>query len=232
MGYNPDYWDEEQSEADLIFAELREKVYESVSDDITNKIKALSEGNKRLEERVKNLDNLERDAYQLKREYEVRLEHLERSTKGELRRMEAAKILSFITEEKFGIIREYERKPKCDKCDESRHIKYTTPRGRPASEACECAKSIGTYVPVPMNVKSFEGRGDNISVWWEPTVSIGRYDREDWDMRTRRLKVEGTDEDKADDPTNCGFDTIEEAQRICDLANAPKEKEEGETSWV
>lgn len=35
-----------------------------------------------------------------------------------------------------------------------------------------------------------------------------------------------------DDPTNCGFDTIEEAQRICDLANAPKEKEEGETSWV
>lgn len=232
MGFNPDYWDQEQSEADLIFAELREKVYESVSDDITKKIKVLTEANERLEDRMKNLDNLERDADRLKREYEMKLERLELSTKGELRRMEAAKILSFLAEEKFGITREYERKPKCDKCDENRHLKYTTPRGRVASEPCECSQSVGTYAPVPMNVKSFEGRGDNISVWWEPHVGIGRYDREDWDMRTRRLKIEGTDEDKANDPTNYGFDTIEEAQRICDLANVPKEKEEGEVSWL
>lgn len=233
MGFNPDYWESEQSEADAAFAELRERVYESVSDEITSKIKTLTDANKRLEERLKNLDNLERDADRLKREYEVKVEQFERTTKDELRRMQAAKILSFMTEEKYGIIWEQEGKPKCDKCDENRYLNYVTPRGREASERCECAESASKLVPVAMNVESLDGRGDNISVWWEPTFSVLRYDREDWNMRTRRLKIEGTDEDKANDPTNYGFDTIEEAQRICDLANAQRDKkEEGETSWA
>lgn len=228
MGFNPEYWESEQSDADRAFSELREAVYESVSDEITSKISRLTEQNAELKERLKNLDSLEMQARAEKRDYEMKLGRLESDVRVELRRMEAEKILSFLTEEKFSIVSDYDAKPKCDKCDEDRQIVYTTPRGRQGREMCECSERVHFYVPAPVSVKSVSGKASDLTVWYEPLVSVNRWDREDWDMRTRVLKSATSDEEMAQHPTDYGFDTIEEAQRICDIANAAAEAKRSE----
>lgn len=235
MGFNPEYWESEQSDADQAFAELREAVYESVSDEITNKISRLTKENAELKERLENLDTLENEARVEKRVYEMKLGRLESEVRSELRRMEAEKILSFLTEEKYGIVWDSRAKPKCDKCNEDRVIPYTTPRGRKVSERCECSETINFYAVSPMMVKSVSGTGSGVTVWYEPTCRKDRRDRDDWDMRTRVLKPATSDEEMAQRPNDYGFDTMEEAQRVCDLANARREaeraKEEESGGW-
>ena len=56
----------------------------------------------------------------------------------------------------WKVDREYIRGPKCNKCDENRKLHYTTPRGRSATENCECAESSVQYVPVPAIMARFK----------------------------------------------------------------------------
>lgn len=225
MGFNPDYWDErEPSEADSIFAELRDKVYESVSDEITEKIKRLTSENFDLKQRVGNLATLEREAKWAKESFERKEAQLATAVNSEMRRMRAAELLTFLTEEKFGIVVERISREKCDKCDEDRHIRYLTPRGRESFEYCECKDYDRRYVPSVMLVKEFNGTGLDINVWYEPYKNSGGWYGDDWECRTRHLQVPTSDEEILKDPTSYGFDTMEEAQRICDLLNKKEEE--------
>lgn len=96
---------------------------------------------------------------------------------------------------------EYVTPPKCDKCDEQRHIHFFSPSGKECTEDCECAKGKHVYSPTPVelykiqqsdfdgstSVRYYRSAGDKGVVYLEDTVYTAPMPKpwtsEDWVYR-------------------------------------------------
>ena len=161
-----DYWNDyyEPSEFDIAMMEFKQSIIDNVRKDIKEKIENLERENAELKEVKSNWE-------ELKKEHKDALLKLQRKTESvehEVLRRKAKDILKDITVIGYRPKAEYQKLPKCDKCDENRIIHFTSPMGRKMTEYCECAKKIPFYSPKQVKLQQFSVDDEKIfSLYYE-----------------------------------------------------------------
>ena len=151
------YWDEEYDDyfeeenescnmMDSIFNDIKEKFYERLKDDVKQKIKDLEEENKYLNEKANNLEH-ELNKY-VKEKSDIRLEVNRAKLEDLFKEVGMVDVL-------YHPSYNFAYKRKCDNCDADRRIHYKTPRGKDATELCECAEYKKMYYPVECELVRF-----------------------------------------------------------------------------
>lgn len=168
MGYMYDDF-YEPSEFEEQIEGLKQILYASVKGDVKHEIESLRLANESLRQENKELQDVKLHIRELEHEYATKLREAEqkamRARYDEI--IEACAITYWKPQEK------YNEQPKCDKCDQYRYIKYTTPLGREAKEPCLCATKIVRYEPDPCYVAEIRGRNGTFTIWHRPLHDDG-----------------------------------------------------------
>lgn len=207
---------------------FKEALRKSVKQEITEELALLSAKVKEQGEKLKNLDALEAEAKAEKKTYEWKKAHAEREAEDKVRKEGIRKLLDVLAEPRYRIETERRPQPKCNKCDEDRKLKYTTPRGRTAHESCECAATTLIWVVEEQFVHEISKRFGEMIVWYDSTARYYNRDNPDsFNARTVLKSPAGVpDKDLMDKPGEYGFASKEDAQRIADALNEAKNSEE------
>lgn len=218
--HEPGYDYFEPSEFDQQVDEFKEALRCSVKEEITKEISDLRATVKEQGERLKNLTALERETEQKRIEYEHKLRRVEWEAEDKVRKEGIRKLLTVLAEPRFALKREYIQGPKCDKCDGNRRLRFTTARGQENTEACFCADSTPHWVVEEMLVQEVSKRHGKLLVWYSDT---SRYidQSEDTFRQSNVLKpADGVAiEDLKKEPTDYGYTSAEDAQRVADALN-------------
>jgi len=219
MSYDYDYNEEfcnyhEQSVADEIFREAKEKLINALSYEIKSEIEAsrllvetYKKENVQLKEKVRDIERRERELVTEKTNLlsKVKRERLSEILKELQVNMYRAKTKSMYL-------------PKCDKCDNNRDIIYISPRGKTMKESCECDKSVSIYTPTEDVLKEFNLRDGKINAWYK----LSKCEDEEYytyngaDYRKVTYKNQPYETLKSHDTW---FGTLEECQAYCDWLN-------------
>jgi len=164
-----DYYDNEfygePSEFDIKIDELKKSLRDSIKQEVLTEMESLQKENDELQEIKKNWNTLQGD-YARKQE---ELERTKMSLRLEVKTMKISELFGDKQIIMYTANQKYSQKPKCDKCNDYRHIEYISPLGRKSSESCLCNEKITTY-DVAENIL-YEFRLDRykglLSVWYK-----------------------------------------------------------------
>ena len=166
MCYEDDFY-YEPSEFDQQVEEFKASLMKSVKEDFLHRMEALEKENAALREFRDQRDTFIRDcnARVAAAQREARMAE-EKWKNARLRQL----LGDFLTEG-WRISPTYEQGPKCDHCDETRHLHFKSPRGRDLKEECDCAKTFVVYHPKKVVLsKLYVKKNDYyVNEWW------GRY---------------------------------------------------------
>lgn len=214
-----DYYEEdfyhEPSEFEQKVDELKESLMESVKKDYIDEMNRLKKENDELQEVKKNMDKLESEhkdkLYALDRE--------RRDLEYKVRRERLSSLVGAV--EYFTVGSKSKYKPKCEKCDDRRRIKYKTPSGKDAYETCECSESIQIYEPIPITMCEFSIRSGEGYAWYQ----VREHGRDEY-LKYYDDSISGqeliTDEKQFEGigyAYRTLFKTEELAQKFCDFKN-------------
>lgn len=125
----------ELQEFDEFVTSYKNKLRDNIKEDFINKMEALEKENKELREFKEQRDKIENDYKQKMRELDLKIAR----TQEEVRRERIGSLMQTIKEKYWFISRKtIYAKDKCDKCDDSRYIHFTSPSGKDYKECCEC----------------------------------------------------------------------------------------------
>lgn len=124
---------------------------------------------------------------------------------------------------------------KCDKCDDSRHIKIVLPSGRVVEDSCKCnTKSRRLFFPDPRALYEISDR-HGLTGWYKECTSSdgGKYYIISDGYSTicdgnSKKAVEKLKRHEEEGIGNALYDSKEECQKICDELNARQEHQE----WI
>ena len=124
---------------------------------------------------------------------------------------------------------------KCDKCDDSRHIKIVLPSGRVVEDSCKCnTKSRRLFFPDPCALYEISDR-HGLTGWYKECTSSdgGKYYIISDGYSTicdgnSKKAVEKLKRHEEEVIGNALYDSKEECQKICDELNARQEHQE----WI
>ena len=224
MSYDPDYYFEhEPSEADRLFDEIKERIRSQVKQEITEELTALRRTKTReMSEQLGNLRTLEKDAERAKREYEMKKDSAEYEARRQVEKGGLKKLLTVLAEPRYTVSYEYLSGPKCDKCNEDRDLEYTTPRGKAATERCECATSTRHWKVEEVFVHEVQKRNGQLTIWYRGTDAY-LTDRES-DYFNSGSVLKSADAAELEDilrqPNDYSFTSEEAAQKVTDARNA------------
>ncbi|WP_212734472.1 hypothetical protein, partial [Paenibacillus terrae] len=161
--YDHDFFNE-PSEFEQKVDELKETLMDSVKDEHKQEIARLQKENGELRLVKSQLENMKLEHRQKLHELDLQKRDLERVVRKE--RLDT--LMADFKLEMWVPEPNYKMGDKCDKCDDSRKVHYTTPLGREASEDCDCAKRITYFEPQSYVVFSFSTHNDGqeLRVWY------------------------------------------------------------------
>lgn len=219
--------------------QFKDSLRDSVKDEVKKKIEKLETRNRELEEKQKNLSNLEKEYTRKLKELKYEKENEIKNVKNEIYNSTIREIVDriFKCENLYEIDYKKVKKPKCNLCDENRIIIVKDIFGRNHEVKCCCDED---------NRKYFYRKSDTqISIWKNKDSSIinlcvktyksfyDSYEREiiidyatkDKD-KDRNFILEKFDENNLpENYRNAYFTNEKEAQKYVDYLNA-KEKED------
>lgn len=214
-----DYWDNEEG-YDEVAAELKQTLRDAVTLEVKNTIETLQTQNRELKSKLENLDRLEREAIQAKSAAEREGAAARRDAEQVVRKEKLFELLAAIDERLYTVERVYVDREKCDRCDDERHLRYTTPRGNSTYESCKCADKDWSWQPVEAVAHEVARRNGKLVLWWK---SVSRYlDRDSDYMNGPSVskRAEGVPtETVAKSPSEFAFKDMAAAQAAADLAN-------------
>ena len=220
-----DHYFEELSPFDEAVESFKEELRGSVKKEITEQIEKLQEKVREQGEKLKSLATLEQDAAMAKTRYEVAMSRAERDAKQEVQKEGLRKLLDVLAEPRYRIDSTWRSGPKCEHCNENRQLEYTTPRGKPAAEQCECAATTRVYEVEEQFVHEMAKRSGGLVIWYRST---GGYFSESEDSISHSAVLKSpagvSVEELAKRPSDYGYVSKEDAQRIADALNAQDKK--------
>lgn len=217
----------EPSEFDESMEALKNKLRESVKSEVLEELKALRTQNAQLRERQANLRSLELATERAERECERKARMAEDQAQRDANRLKANELLAVLSNPKYRVATTRDEVEKCDKCDENRNVRYLTPRGREATERCECAMTSLRYIVEENIVHEAANRNGKLLFWYSPTRRYLSTDDEGY-FNVEVLREPVAIEEMMNDYRRYGFDTEEAAQELVDALqkehdNEPKE---------
>jgi len=119
----------------------------------------------------------------------------------------------------------YPKKPKCDKCDDNRKIKFYSPSGKQMEESCSCDKGKETFIPVEHICTEFKvSRDDGVMLMWYKENHEKDYDWYGYDCSDLVRSVYKGETFKDLDNYNTYFKSKELCQEYCDWLNSKDEQ--------
>lgn len=211
-----DYWDD-YSEYDAIAAEMKDALRVSVKDEIKKRIEMLATENKELKTKLKDLDQLEREAIQSKAKYDREFANAKRDAAQAARKEKLASLLTALDERLYTVEHKSTKREKCDQCDDTRRIYYLTPKGKKAYESCECDATDWRWEAEEIAAHEVSSRDGGFTIWW---AAVSKWNDADA-LNPRVLKrAEGVPIEKlASSPTGYSYKDRASAQYIADVAN-------------
>lgn len=137
-----DYF-EDFSLFDMQIEEFKDSLRNSVKDEIKNKIKELEEEVAELKEFREEKDKITRKCEEDIRAANKRAEEAESKWK----KARLHELLGEFLTIGWRANPEFVYGEKCDKCDENRKIRFTSPQGREYTEDCDCSRRYPFYSP-------------------------------------------------------------------------------------
>jgi hypothetical protein len=220
-----DYWDNDE-EYDEVAASLKEALQKSVKAEVTERIEKLTTENRELRVKLQKLDALEADAKAAKYRYEREFATAKHEAQSAARKEKLVEILAAIDERLYTVETERVALPKCDKCDSRRRISYTTPLGKDAEEACDCAESHYRYVVREVVAHEVSRRHGKLVIWWAAIKKYG-----DGDSLSGRVLESSEGVELATlvkGSYGYAFKDSASAQTVADAANKQKEASNGD----
>lgn len=230
MSYYEDFY--EPSEYDEMVEEFKNTLRESVKQEWKDRMAKLEAENKELQEVKKNFKAIKDDYENAKRNCEAEKNRALVNAKREAHKARLSELLGDTQVNYWKITTERIQKPKCDKCDNNRRIKYITPMGREATEYCSCYDGGTRYIPNQMTmyeIKLYNTYDEKASIWF-----IQKYKDDDLLVNSaeylgNKVIIEddtNLDEISADNKYNLYFKSEEKCQAYCDWLNNKAEVEE------
>lgn len=141
------YWDEdwyEPSEFDIMMDEFKESIKSNARQEIKDEIAGLKNELATLKEVKENWKKIEQENSRLKLEVQRIKEDAERNAnKAKLDDLlKDCPFVAYCIDCSFEYVQE-----KCDKCDNTRQIHFTSPSGKDYKELCSCAQKKMIYSP-------------------------------------------------------------------------------------
>lgn len=208
---------------------FKEALRQSVKDEITAELEDLRATVEEQGEKLANLRDLELAAERKRIEYERKRENAELEARRGVEREGIRKLLDVLAEPRYRVKRVYHSQPKCEHCDDRRTRTYLTPMGRTATEQCECAMRTMVWEVEEQMVHEITKRRGDLLVWYKSTASAGYWGSGSDDTiggaDTLKPAAGVPDAELMDVPTEYGFASEEDAQRIADALNKEKEEE-------
>lgn len=222
--YYEDFY--EPSEYDQMVEEFKETLRESVKKEWLDRMNKLEEENNKLREVKKHFEAIKADYEEAKRNCEAEKNRALVNAKREAYKARLSELLGDVQANYWKITSERVPKPKCDKCDNNRRIKYITPMGREATEYCSCYDGETIYIPEQMTmyeIKLHNTYDEKMGIWF-----IQKYKDDDLFVNSteylgnRVIIEDGTtfDEISVDNKYNLYFKSIEKCQEYCDYLNS------------
>jgi DNA gyrase/topoisomerase IV subunit A len=141
----------EPTEFDLQIDEFKKSLMKNVKQEFFDKMEKIQQENIKLQEIKKNWESL-KDSYA---EKERELAREKENAISEARKLQLSKLFKDREIVMYKVGYEYVKRPKCNKCNDSRKIEYVSPLGHKMAEDCDCSKSDSVNVPVPWVLYEF-----------------------------------------------------------------------------
>lgn len=226
--YGFDEYFEEPGAFDQEVEGFKQSLRDSVKQEITETIEKLKATVTEQDGKLANLTALELAAEQKRIEYERKLSSAERDALAKVQKDGIRKLLEVLAQPRYRIGHTWQSGPKCGSCNEQRQLEYTTPRGKPATEQCECASTTLFYEVQEQLVHEISKRNRELVVWYTDTKRFFTSSDDTIGSGTVLKSPAGvSDKELMDSPREYGFTSKEDAQRIADALNAEiKDKKE------
>jgi hypothetical protein len=196
---------------------FKEHLRSAVKEEISAELTRLRTENGELKARLANLDTLEREAAEARMEYVRRLHNAEFTARHTVQKEALGKLLDLLDEPRYRIEMNWTMGPKCGKCDEGRHLHYTTPRGKAMTETCECAARTANYYVEEQLVHEVARRNGKVIAWYHSGM---HYFEDGFNSPTVLKSADGVAlEEMVKNPRDYGFATKEAAQVLADALN-------------
>lgn len=215
------YYDEdfycEPSEFDQQVDEFKQSILVAVKDEFKAEMERLKKENQELQKVKENFKSIQQDFKNKHRQLENERNDLERKIRNE-------RLSELLKDHEVIMYRdaiEYEKLPKCDKCDKHRQVEYTTPLGRKTSERCDCDTSKQKHVPEEHIRTEFKLHSHNrtMTVWYKKYEDGDGYS---YSEVPDVIFQEGMKYEDIKDSYRVYFTTKEECQKYCDWLNKRK----------
>jgi len=221
MSYYEDDFYGEPSEFEQQIDEFKQSLINCVKENYIKEMDSLKKENAELQEIKKNLRDI-------KNEYASKTRELEN---------EKSKIMQTVRRERLSELMKdfqvilyyadtmYQKKPKCDKCDDNRQIHFLSPAGKDCTEYCECSNTIPIYIPIEYKCSEFKinsKTNKSLSMWFEEKAE------KDYDYYHSTTYVDYVyDGNKSYDEIfestkHAFFKNIDDCQKYCDWLNDKK----------
>ena len=136
--------DSELYELDKLIYDFKQSLKESVKDEVKEKIKSLENELAELKEFRDMKDSYDHDMQELK----FQLDQTKKSIEERAARMRISDVLLTLKKETWIPDCKWEYvKKKCNKCDDSRTLRFKSPLGKELSERCSCSVQIPVHFP-------------------------------------------------------------------------------------
>ena len=155
----------EPSESDIAFDELKEHLKNEVKNEIKSELERLEKENQELQDVKKNWKKLENEYKEKEKDLDYKINQVER----EALRKPIKELFDNVSSEYYIVIRNYEKLPKCDKCNDERKLEYVDIFGRKHKFDCTCNEYYYTNYFVEkkymLNVTEFSKRDSELTMW-------------------------------------------------------------------
>lgn len=214
-----DNYYEDTSPFDEEVESFKDHLRKAVKEETQNELEKLRTENREMAAKLTNLDHLENVAAATIRRYEQKLHNAEVVARHTVQKEGLHKLLELFREPRYRVNIVWDPQPKCGKCDANRQLRYTTPRGKVAFEACDCATSARRWEAEEQLVHEVARRDRKILAWYSPT---SRY-FDDSDSVASPTVLKSADgialEELMKNPRDYGFTTEAAAVALADALN-------------
>lgn len=229
-----DYWEEEylgirpyQGEIEALVTAIRESIEKQVQEEISQ-----------LREENTKLQGIKEHFEEVKRNYERKKSECDRIIANAEYNARTARFSELMKDHKvirWKVSWKLAYGVKCDKCDDSRHIKIVLPSGRVVEDSCKCnTKSRRLFFPAPRALYEISDR-HGLTGWYKEctssdgekyyAISDGYFTICDGNNKKAMEKLKRHEEEGI---KNALYDSKEECQKICDELN----EKQGHPEWI
>jgi regulator of replication initiation timing len=162
MNYEDDQFYDSYSEFDEKINEFKQSLLKDVKQEFIEELNRLKKENSELQEIKNNFESIKKHYT----EKELELSREKQNAMSEARKLQLNRLFKDREIVLYRTEGKYIKKPKCNKCNNDRKIKYVSPLGKEMFENCDCSNSDMEYVPKPWILFEFKMTYDKELLMW------------------------------------------------------------------